>query len=37
MLILKIGCLKASLRLAFKQPILDFPEPAALENPKLVS
>jgi hypothetical protein len=36
-LILKIGFLKASLRLAFKKPILCFPASAALENTKLVS
>jgi hypothetical protein len=36
-LILKIGFLKASRRLAFKKPILSFPVPAALENSKLVS
>jgi hypothetical protein len=35
-LTLKIGFLKASLRLAFKKPILGFPAPAALESPKLV-
>jgi hypothetical protein len=36
-LILKIGFLKASLRLDFKKPIWGFPAPQALENPKLVS
>jgi hypothetical protein len=36
-LIIKIGFLKASLRLAFKKPILVFPAPLALETPKSVS
>jgi hypothetical protein len=36
-LIIKIGFLKASRRLAFKKPILGFPAPQALETPKLVS
>ncbi len=36
-LIIKIGCLKARRWRAFKQPILVFPAPKALETPKLVS
>jgi len=36
-LIIKIGFLKAKLRLAFKKPILGFSAPTALKIPKLVS
>ncbi len=36
-LIIKIGCLKARQRRAFKQPILVFSAPKALKTPKSVS